>query len=55
MSTDKIQFDLKKLRRLKKLYKMTVGDEFTFDGHILLKSYAKYLIMYLEKELKKGK
>lgn len=38
-----------KLKRFKRAYEKAEGDIFVFDKHEYLKSYAKYLIPYLEK------
>jgi hypothetical protein len=45
-----IQFDRKKYTALKRAFaeaKAKGQDQFMFDGHTLLTSYAKYLIEYL--------
>lgn len=36
------------LKRLKKAYEECKGEWFIFEGHKLLKVYAKYLIEYAE-------
>lgn len=42
-------FDRATLERLRAAYHAARGqDQFEFDGHVLLTSYAKYLIEYLE-------
>jgi hypothetical protein len=52
-----IHWDREKLERFEKAYADTKGFAgsyvFTFDGHEYVKSYAKYLIEYLEGELTK--
>ena len=51
-----INFNYEKLKQLKKQYQNSVDNNvevFTFDGHEILTSYAKYLIQYLESNLKK--
>ena len=45
-----ITFSQEKLQQLKDAYAVAVTegrDQFTFEGHELLTSYAKYLIEYL--------
>jgi len=49
-----ITFSQKKLKQLKDAYAVAVTegrDQFTFEGHELLTSYAKYLIEYLTLKL----
>ena len=51
-----ITFDKSTLDSLKMEYSKAVNnhhESFTFKGHKLLTSYAKYLIQYLEIKLKK--
>lgn len=46
-----IDFDLERTRHLRALYNEATSKgqtEFTFCGHTLLVSYAKYLLEYLE-------
>ena len=46
------------LERLKTAYRRAVDageTQFTFDGHELVVSYAKYLIEYVEGQLKRKK
>ena len=46
-----IEFDLSKLKQLKKAYTEAVKDEkevFTFEGDEWVVGYAKYAIIYLE-------
>lgn len=46
------------LERLKTAYRSAVDageTQFTFDGHELVVSYAKYLIEYVEGQLKRKK
>ena len=46
----KITFDKPKALKLKARYKQAVANgesEFTFEGHVLLTSYARYLVQYL--------
>lgn len=50
-----MDFDKDKLKLLKRAYNDAVGAEkemFTFEGQVLLCSYAKYLIEYLKGALK---
>lgn len=47
-----IDFDKTTFRRFKRAYNACTADQFTFDGHAFLKAYAKYLIEYLEGQLK---
>lgn len=50
-----IQFDRAKLSKLKQAYEGAEAlalDQFTFDGQEFVTSYAKYLIEYLEGQLK---
>lgn len=52
--TPTIDFDKKKLKKLKKAYEKAMKanrDTFLFEGHELFGSYAKYLIEYLDSEL----
>ena len=52
--TPTIDFDKKKLKKLKKAYDKAMKanrDTFLFEGHALFGSYAKYLIEYLDSEL----
>lgn len=49
-----INFNLEKYKQLKLSYEKAVlenRDQFVFEKHILLTSYAKYLIQHLENEL----
>lgn len=50
-----VNWDRQKLERFKKAYDDTKGFEpayvFKFDDHDYVKSYAKYLIEYLETQL----
>ena len=49
-----ITFSQEKLQHLKDAYAVAVTegkDQFTFEGHELLTSYAKYLIEYLTLKL----
>ena len=49
-----ITFSQEKLKQLKDAYAVAVTegrDKFTFEGHELLTSYAKYLIEYLTLKL----
>jgi hypothetical protein len=49
---DTIQFDRRKLRAFKRIYNDTAdGGVFIFEGKEVLKSYAKYLIEYVEMQL----
>lgn len=48
-----VEFTPEKLERLKKAYAACQSDSFHFDGCEYLKSYAKYLIEYLDLEFKK--
>jgi hypothetical protein len=50
-----IQFTRAKVRALRKAYEATDGETFTFEGHEFLVGYAKYLLEYLEGEIKRGK
>lgn len=53
--TDKIVFDKEKLRKLKKLYKSALergADSFLFEGKEVLTAYAKYMIQFVETQLK---
>ena len=48
------EFDHTKLKELKRLYSISVKEgkeSFTFEGHELLTSYAKYLIEYVTDRL----
>jgi len=49
-SVDVIDWTREKLESLKKKSSeyMNDDDEFTFEGHVIIKSYARYLIEYLE-------
>jgi len=52
---DKIDFTPAKLAELKKVYDKTVlagKDRFTFEGHEVLVSYAKYLIEFLDRKFR---
>lgn len=54
MGDAKLSFDREKLERLKKALADAPGDRnavFMFDGRELVKSYAGYLIEYLEQRL----
>jgi hypothetical protein len=49
--TKAVEFDRAKFKRLKARYGLAVQDNeetFMFEGHELLKDYAKYLIQYLD-------
>tara|TARA_R110000868_G_scaffold173842_1_gene410255 strand:+ start:1043 stop:1201 length:159 start_codon:yes stop_codon:yes gene_type:complete len=51
-----LEFSKEDFVRLKKEYDQAVSldkEQFVFDKHILLVSYAKYLIEYLEPKFKK--
>lgn len=49
---NEIVFDRDKLEKLKRRYKeCPEGGTFEFEGKEILKSYAKYLIEYLEQRL----
>jgi len=52
--TISITFDRPKLERLKKAYAKVKSDDiiFTFDGRDYLGGYAKYVIAYLETQLR---
>jgi hypothetical protein len=45
-----IEWTPAKLKRLIKAVEAAEGDTFVFEGHEYLKSYAKYLIEYLQME-----
>jgi hypothetical protein len=50
-----IQWTRPKLERLKEEYEKHKGDReatFTFDGHVFVVGYAKYLIEYLEQQFR---
>jgi hypothetical protein len=50
-----MKFDKKKLTKLKRLYNQAVAEKkeiFIFEDKELLVSYAKYLIEYLDNELR---
>lgn len=50
-----VQFTPEKLEQLKNAYRTAINkkaDSFTFEGNEYLVSYAKYLIEYLDAELK---
>lgn len=50
MSTTSVEFTKEDYSRLKEQYNKAVEDnreQFVFDGHVLLVTYAKYLIEYL--------
>ncbi len=52
---DTIQLTEQSLKQLKKQYDKAIEDKqevFTFQGHELLVSYAKYLIEYAETQFK---
>jgi len=52
-----VKFDRDKRERLRKHYEQAVKEQkisFTFDGHELLVSYAKYLLEYLDMRLGPG-
>ena len=52
-----IVFTYEKYRALKQQYEQALKDgkeEFTFEGHLLLVAYAKYLLEYLELQLKES-
>ena len=56
MSDPVITWDRAKLERFRKAYNNTVRkrhDVFMFEDHNFLVSYARYLIMYLDTQLKK--
>lgn len=49
-----VEFDRDKRERLRRHYEQAVKEQkesFTFDGHELLVSYAKYLLEYLDTRL----
>ena len=49
-----ITWDTRKRNQLRKLYDQAVetgADTVTIDGHELVTSYAKYLLMYLDERL----
>jgi len=48
--TPEISFDRPKLERFKKALRAAPEgeDRFVFEGHVVLKAYAKYMIEYLE-------
>ncbi|MFA6971809.1 MAG: hypothetical protein WC208_10460 [Gallionella sp.] len=50
---DTLKFTPAKLKKLKKEYEACNSGTFSFEGHILVKEYAKYLIEYLEGEFKR--
>jgi len=55
MQKQTITFDRQELANLKRSYTVAIRnkkDQFTFKGNKLLVSYAKYLIEYLEGQLK---
>lgn len=43
-----VTFTKDSFKRLKKAYDDCAGETFVFDGNVYLKSYAKYLIEYLD-------
>lgn len=43
-----VTFTPESLKKLKLAYAECEGETFVFDGNMYLKSYAKYLIEYLE-------
>jgi len=43
-----VTFTKDSFTRLKKVYDECTAETFVFDGNVFLKSYAKYLIEYLE-------
>lgn len=48
-------FDCERLERLKKALakaEKANAESFNFDGHLLLTTYAKYLVEYLEGQLR---
>jgi len=50
-----ISFDNNKYTKLRKAYKTALNDgkkSFVFEGHEVLVSYAKYLLEYLETQLR---
>ena len=52
-----LYFDEAMFKRFKRVYKRTLlaqRQSFTFEGHDVLCSYAKYVIQYIETELKKN-
>lgn len=51
-TTTNIDFDRDRLESFKRAYDKCESDTFEFDGHTFLKSYAKYMIEYLEERLK---
>lgn len=54
--TERREFTQKDLDALKVEYDKAIKenkDQFVFDKHVLLVSYAKYLIEYLESQFKK--
>ena len=48
-----IDFDRRKLKKLRKAYDTASSDVFVFEGTELYKSYAKHLIKFLDKSLPK--
>ena len=51
MTNNIIQFNANTVRKLKRAYSKALlsnAEHFTFENNILLTSYAKYLIQYLE-------
>ena len=51
-----MEFTLDNIKKLKKAYDsaiLTQNIEFEFEGHTLLIGYAKYLLEYLENNIKK--
>lgn len=49
--SNKIEFNRQKYEQLKQLYNSAVSeskDQIVFEGHVLLTSYVKYLLEYLE-------
>ena len=46
-----ITFDIAKLKQFKKAYNLATEEVFIFEGQEFLKSYAKYLIEYLETKI----
>jgi len=51
MSDDYISINALEFEELKRLYNNCKGETFMFKGKEILKSYAKYMIEYLEEKL----
>jgi hypothetical protein len=48
-----ISFTPEKLKQLKRMYDECEGESFMFEGHEVLKAYAKYMIEYLENQFRR--